>query len=470
MRKRRIIALGFSSFLLACPQSAPLQPGTEGGPCIDGECVGALMCLSDLCVDPDGATSSASHGSDDDPSADSSDDGPPADFDNEIDIIFMIDDSGSMGEEQLALVAAIEELVDVLERPGVNANYRIAFTTSDRGNPLCPTTTKQPDDGKFVLSSCRQRQSHFTFATIPPVEAFDPVCAQACVHDVIETQPTTTHADETSRPRPWIERKDGVSNLPPGISTAEAIRCLAPMGIAGCGYEEQLESVYRALLRVESSNEDQYGFIRPNAALAIVLVSDEADGSINRGVGNIYDVNGPKTFWQDPDANFPTSAVSWNAGVGCVGDGLPFDDCFPQNYGIGGSVVSPEQAADQAVLHPTSRYIEQIESIAEAKKALHPDRELVVVAGLLGVPEGYSGSIVYRDDPADPQFVYDFGIGAGCVSSLSIPGLEAFQPKAVPPVRQREFVEHFGGWHNVFSICAQDFSPVIDPILALVEN
>ena len=445
----------------------------ETGPCIEGDCIGALSCLSDLCVDPDPDAVTGGHAGEDtdgDPTGRDDDGDPPVPFDNEIDIIFMIDDSGSMAEEQLALVGAIEKLVERLESPAVNANYRIAFTTSDNGNPLCPTNFKTPEGGKFVLSSCRQRASHFTFSTVPPVEAFNAVCASPCAHETIEVLPTPTHLDDTSRPRPWIERNNTISNLPPNISTVEAVRCLAPMGIAGCGYEEQLESVYKAILRTQSAGEDQYGFIRPNAMLAIVLVSDEADGSYNRvPYGNFgpYDPNGNRVFWQDESAPAPSSAVSWNAGVQCTGSGSPYDDCYSQHYDIDGNVVSPQQAASQAVLHPVSRYIGLIEEIAEAKRQLQPNREVVVVAGLLGVPPGYSGDMIFRDDPSDPQFTSDFGIGPACVSELSLPGQPAFQPKAVPSVRQRELVEHFerAGIRNVFSICQPDFSGPIDRIV-----
>jgi hypothetical protein len=68
--------------------------------------------------------------------------------------------------------------------------------------------------------------------------------------------------------------------------------------------------------------------------------------------------------------------------------------------------------------------------------------------------------VIYRDDPNDPQFVNDFGTGAGCISQIVVPGLESFQPKAAPPVRQRELVEHFGDRENLLSICDNDFSKI----------
>ena len=56
--------------------------------------------------------------------------------------------------------------------------------------------------------------------------------------------------------------------------------CIAAVGENGCGFEHQLGAVARALgadgARAPVEND---GFLRPDAALAIVLVSDEDDCS-----------------------------------------------------------------------------------------------------------------------------------------------------------------------------------------------
>jgi hypothetical protein len=369
-----------------------------------------------------------------------------------VDIIFMIDDSGSMATKQHAIATNLDALVGTLE--AADMNYRIAFTTSDNGNPMCPTHVKQPQSGKFVLESCRARTDHFVFNTVPPVDATEAACLDICEHDSIEIQPTTTHNDPVARARPWVERIDGQTNLPAGVSMDEALRCFAPMGIAGCGYEEQLENVYRAVLRSQTANEEQYDFLRSDARLAIVLVSDEADGSYNRSAGNPYDVNGNKVFWQDSQANFPTSAVSWNAGVECTGNGFPYDDCYAQHYDIDGNVISEAQAPAHAVFHPVSRFVNQLSALGKD----------VVVTGILGVPPGYEDGVplVYQDDPRHPQFLYDFGIGPSCESPLTLPGVEPFQAMAVPPVRQREVVESFPG--GLYSICGTDYAAILDNV------
>jgi hypothetical protein len=390
----------------------------------------------------------------------------------DVDIIFMIDDSGSMAEEQVALAANFERFIAVLEADDVRANYRIGITTSDNGAPF-GCDRKTPEAGRFVASSCRSRAQNFQFGS---VDAFDVACASICDYDAIEIQPTTTENDAAPRPRPWIENIEGRTNLPEGISTTEAFQCFGPMGIAGCGFEEQLESVYKAIRRAEHADEDQYDFIRDDAILAIVLVSDEADGSFNRdpyGNAGPYDLEGNKVFWQDADATFPTSTVSWKAGVECSptdGDGLPYDACYPQHYDIDGNVVPESEAATRAVLHPISRYIDLLQSYEDDKRRRNLDQE-VLVSGILGVPVGYDGELTYRNDPTDPDFMHNFGIGPGCVSRLEVPGLDD-DGKAVPPVRQKAVVEHFavGDDVNLFSICDDDWSDALEAIAEKIRD
>ncbi|HFE46912.1 MAG TPA: VWA domain-containing protein, partial [Nannocystis exedens] len=56
----------------------------------------------------------------------------------DVDIVFVIDDSGSMSEEQALLSSNFASFINVLEAPDVKANYRLAITTTDAGNPRCP--------------------------------------------------------------------------------------------------------------------------------------------------------------------------------------------------------------------------------------------------------------------------------------------------------------------------------------------
>ena len=56
---------------------------------------------------------------------------------HDVDVLFVVDDTSSMDAEQAKLAAAFGAFLEVLDRPEVRANYRIAFTTTDAGNPTC---------------------------------------------------------------------------------------------------------------------------------------------------------------------------------------------------------------------------------------------------------------------------------------------------------------------------------------------
>jgi hypothetical protein len=55
---------------------------------------------------------------------------------------------------------------------------------------------------------------------------------------------------------------------------AGAFSCIAQLGPDGCGYEQSLEAMYRALDPAVNP-----GFIRDDAALAVLFITDEDDCS-----------------------------------------------------------------------------------------------------------------------------------------------------------------------------------------------
>jgi hypothetical protein len=373
----------------------------------------------------------------------------------DVDILFVIDNSGSMGEEQANLATHFGALVGVLEAPDVEANYRIGVTTSDNGNPWCPLGTTTPEGGNLVLSSCKSRIGDFIFND--SVDVQDLACNDICTltEAELEVVPTATDVDANLVARPWLESIEGNKNIPAETDTAEAFKCFGPQGVNGCGFESQLESMYFSLTRNFTEGQANYGFLRDGAILAIVIVTDEVDCSYNKDWADIFEQDGNKVFWSDPAASFPTSAVCWNAGVECTGDPSGYDSCEPVNKDINGNIGAND---DDAVLHPMSRYIDLIQGIEDAKKNLDPDQE-VIVALIGGVSEG--GDVFYADDLIDPVFQDSFGIGAGCTAAGNV--------TAVPPVRMRVFTDTFTP-DNMFSICSLDYTPALEQIAAKIRD
>ncbi len=338
----------------------------------------------------------------------------------EVDIIFVVDNSGSMGEEQAKIAIGIGNLVAALDGAVPPVDYRIGVTTTDNGNPWCLGT--EAEAGAFVSTSCRERSQDFILEAGAVLDMFEEACADVCA------------MEELGLPDPWIEVQgsEGTTNVPGG-AVVDALRCMMPQGISGCGYEQPLESLHKAIRRSTTVGEAQNGFLRPDALLAVAIITDEVDCSYDVEHETIFLPDGNRVFWSSPESATPTSAVCWNAGVACTGTGTPYDQCYAQNYGVDGTPVGE---GGEAVLQPISRYIEQLQEA---------DAYVVAIDGI-----GLDGSVTYAEDPG---FELDFGIAPGCISRSA---------QAVPPVRLREVVQAvtFGGAE--FSVCNSGFEPFMN--------
>jgi hypothetical protein len=382
------------------------------------------------------------------------------------------------------LAASLGALVDVLQDPSVNANYRIAFTTSDNGNVGCDGTT--PEGGMMRMSSCSTRVDEFTNLQ-GTEDRYEEACGAVCDaapgegFTTLDLRPTVTGTDPVARVRPWLERTEGKSNLPADLGMAEALACAAPQGLDGCGYESPLESMYKALARAETPGQEQFGFRREDAVLALLVVTDEADCSMNRDwdeeVLSPLLPEGSCLFWENPVGN-PTSSVCWNAGVACTGDPAAYTSCEPANRGVGAPnqlpvandplsngvwptdiIDDPTQPEVNAVLFPVAKYVDDVQDQEDRSKVFDSSRE-VIVGLIAGVPLDYTTNpdvqIPYAD-AVDADAQDNFGVGFGCTSE----GLQA-----VPPVRLRHFAEAFvtEPGRNVHSICADDYAFALESV------
>ena len=387
-----------------------------------------------------------------------------------VDVLFVVDNSGSMGEEQAKLAANFSRFVERLEE--LDANYRIAVTTTDNGNVACSGST--PEAGSLRAISCRDRAGEFTFTgTSPATQAFDVACAANCPAELgagLETLPTTTAKDPNPRARPWIERTDGRTNLPEGVSAGQAFQCFGPQGIDGCGFEAPLESMYKAVARSATPGDASYDFLRDDAILAVVFVTDEADCSANEMLqpmvfGSDLTEAEKQPFWEDPTGNSPRSAICWNAGTKCSGGPGLYEDCVSADYDVTGAELNVDAAPTDAVLRPVDRYAELLQGIQDQKRAgTQGTKVLVAVIG--GVPGNYqTGSVplIYQDE-SDPAERINFGIGKGCTSA----SVDGEVQTAIPPVRLKELAGEFNtledGRENLYSICDEDYTPALDGI------
>ena len=139
----------------------------------------------------------------------------------------------------------------------------------------------------------------------------------------------------------------------------DVFACMTALGESGCDFEQPLEAMRRALSGEVESNA---GFLRPSAALAVVVVSDEDDCSARSD--SIFD---PES------AMFSGSDAEWrcfSSGVRCGND----DDVFPPGW----------QA--ECVAREDSSFVHGINAYGDFIRGLKSDPAKTVVTGIIGEP------------------------------------------------------------------------------------
>jgi hypothetical protein len=416
---------------------------------------------------------------------------------DQIDLLFVIDNSGSMGEEQLnlarnfpLLIEQLEGLEDSIGRP-VNPNVNIMVTTTDFGNPLCfpgfYSEVRDPERGAPISTNCNERIARFTFQSNPPVIRPE-ACEQVCPNETVAPDGNFINFSPDGDNVPDVPEADVNGDGTPDSAIAQALACIGPVGIDGCGYESTLENMLQALNPDASWNQGDDPFLRRGALLAVAIVTDEVDCSIKD-----YSVMEDEDFQEtDPfdDLKRASSAICWNAGVTCDGpdaNGI-YSDCHS---------VSDDR------LQPVSRYTRHlIETLREGQG------KDVTMLGILGVPlvtehneeapyEPTAGGVfdlVYRtwddgvypdgdvlpDDAAQGKTAaskdFEFGIGPGCTGE---DGTGGFTGQAMPPVRIKEVCEALNIVEDdgevevrccIESICDTDFSAAIKCLTGIISE
>ncbi len=415
-----------------------------------GVIVGLVGCYSPGPLHP-GSGSIGDESSDDGGSEDGDESSTGEDADDAkgpamVDVLFVIDDSATMGPAQGAVASAAATLAEQLVDAGVDLH--VATTTTDYGHPWCSTTT--PSAGRLALSSCREHLDEFTSILYPDDDLSTRACTSVCDLDTIPV----------ANARPWIEAGPAGTNLA-GVAVGDALGCALPAGITGCGFEQPLESMARALELAADPAAPEHGFLRDEAHLVVVIVSDETDCSFaDERIFNRPESGGTTQYWEDPELTAPTSAICWNAGVECTGGPGVYEDCRASDRGLAGEV---DVAPDDAVLQPASRYANALAQLHDAKQAA--SGASVMLFGIVGVPSEFPDVGVTFADAVDPSEQIDWGIGPSCIGAGT---------KAIPPVRVLAVGDELDGPTGMYSICADDQTPamqgIADAVLAHVAD
>jgi hypothetical protein len=162
---------------------------------------------------------------------------------DQVDLLFVIDDSGSMAEEQDNLATNIPEFLRLLDDAkggnGAPLDYHLGVTTTGR-------------DITFTQV--------FTMPGLPPISSL-----------VTEMGDDGELKGACGLSRKWLERGD------PDVDTVAA--CRAKVGTAGPSEEMPLLATRLATKERVSGNGPNAGFLRSTAPLVIVVLTDEDDCS-----------------------------------------------------------------------------------------------------------------------------------------------------------------------------------------------
>lgn len=339
---------------------------------------------------------------------------------DKVDLLFMIDNSISMAEEQASLAIQIPRLVRVLASgdrdPDVDADGD--GTPNDIGDDFPAVRSLQigivSSDmgvGGFNIDSCRDEPNFGD-------------------NGALLTAGNTSITGCRATYPPFLEFERDVTN--PDTYASE-VNCVAALGTGGCGFEQQLESVLKAV--TPSSCNDPWcsfamntrghadasnlGFLRgpltsePESLLAVIMLTDEEDCSV-------------------ADPSLYTSGDTLNL------------RCF----------LNPDK------VHAISRFVDGLLATRSS-----PDR--LVFAAIAGVPTNATTSTMSFDqilDHPDMEEMINPAEPTKLRPSCNVVGRGvAYPPRRIVQVARD--LELRGASAVVESICQEDFTPALDAII-----
>ncbi len=335
----------------------------------------------------------------------------PVYINRDLDLLFVVDNSGSMLAEQSQLAQNFPVFLNVLQTlEGGLPNLHLGVVSSNvgaAGAQSVPGCVASGDDGNLL--------------TGPPGNS----CATtyglqgSFVSDIAQSNGTRV--------------RNHTGNL------AGLFACMSQLGNTGCGFEMHLESMYRALQPGKNP-----GFYRGGAHLAVIVIADEDDCSTEMGA-----------LFGDPNAGLAsqlgprTSFRCHEFGVRCAGDATP-------------RTLGPKSGC---VPDPASMYEFEVQRYADFLRNLKGDPKLVVVAGIIGDFDAATGNLTVgpdrrTNDPNLPE------VSRSCTT------FDVNDPDdgANPPVRLQGFLSSFPERNTFATICNSNLGDALVQIATLVKT
>jgi hypothetical protein len=303
-----------------------------------------------------------------------------------VDVLFMVDNSLSTSPFQDELRKRFPQLIKTLDDAAIQghpASYHFGVVSSDLGSGTNMTACKPGGDGGRL--------------SVGPSSASMNVPANCAgftlgggVRFLDYNQLTNTN------------------NVGGGLSVPDAFNCISMVGNSGCGFEQPLESVYRALHDAVLGNE---GFLRPDAVLVVLFVADEDDCSAPADTD----------LFEPSPANYGTlhsfRCTKW--GITCSdpprplqdSDAGPLTNCRPLTMAEGGK------------LFDVQRYIDFFTKPATIGGVKENPAD-VIVASIVGPPQPFAVQIT-----------------APCADQINTPSCPILQHSCLGPANPNFFAD-----------------------------
>ena len=344
-----------------------------------------------------------------------------------VDVLFLVDDSSSMRLAQDNLRRSLPAFMTRLQDPPYGLpNIHIAVVSQDMGA------------GDGSISSCN--------STGGKNGIFQYTARGTCAATNLQAGAT------------YISNVGGVANYTGNV--ADVFSCIAALGETGCGYEHQFAAILRALgADGKAPPAENQSFLRPDAYLAIVMLTNEDDCSERPGV-KLFDTASNTTLASmfGPPANFRCNEF----GHMC--------DSGSGTYAHPGR-AAPNNDLTAMVTYQSCRsndeenYLLSVTDTANRIKALKADPSQVAVVSIQGPVAPYT--VTWKSPSTS-----DTSCGAAScpwpvIAHTCTAGDGSF---ADPGVRTSELVQAFGGNGLVLPICTDDLAPALDRAAMLINS
>lgn len=350
----------------------------------------------------------------------------PVTVNRDVDLLFLIDDSPSMADKQANLARNFGEFIKVLSTiEGGLPNIHIGVVTSDMGTR--DSTNKQaPGIGTLGQGGCSGLGKN------GGMQLFGAPVNGPFISDIGQADGSRQRnypVDPTASPEVQLNQ------------LAEVFGTMARAGAGGCGFEQHLEAMKKALDPSPAGNPTNDNFLRPNAFLAVVFIVDEDDCSMS-----------------------DTSMLAENAALGpqqsfrCTRFGVTCDDNGATPDAM--NVVGPK---DKCHPNEDSPYLTKVSEYVTFLKGLKPDDPgKVIVAGIMGTNTPVATEL--RAPPRSNDKI------PALAHSCTYIGADGKAEVADPPIRLKFFLDQFPNRSTFASICQPDLTGALQQIGDLLKT